>query len=270
MRRLLAVLGGDVSRSLSPLLHRAAADALGLDLAYVPVSCRDPAHFVRAVEALQTLGALGANVTTPFKAEAMALCRHLTPTAEAIGAVNTLSFEESTIRGDNTDGPGLLALLRGLPPASLERVQILGAGGSARAAAWAVAQAGCGSLVVTARRSAEEVAALGGGRGAPLGPVPGATLVVSTLPGEPGLARRIADHLDVAARPVVLDLAYRSRAEASFFCQAAWELGLAASDGRGLLIEQGALAFAGWTGQALPLVRAAMRAAMGFGDPDHG
>ncbi|MEL6188496.1 MAG: shikimate dehydrogenase, partial [Myxococcota bacterium] len=139
---LLAVLGGDVSRSFSPLIHEAASRALGYRLAYLGVSAHDSRDFEEKVAALQTLGALGANVTIPFKQDANVVCGERSEVARSIGAVNTLVFRgDGVIEGDNTDGPGLVRCLEELGHERLEAVRILGAGGAARAAAWAAAHA---------------------------------------------------------------------------------------------------------------------------------
>jgi shikimate dehydrogenase len=212
MRRLLAVLGQDVSKSLSPVLHRAAADRAGLDIAYVPISCRDAGHFDRVVDALAVVDALGANVTIPYKTRALERSSVVGPEAEAIGAVNTLTFRtDGTIRGDNTDGPGMIDVLRRAPGIEEASVQILGAGGVARAVAWALRAMGITDFTVCARRleQAEALVSAFGGRSAPLAPVEGATLVVSTLPGTPELAERAStEWIAHTPEPLVLDLAY--------------------------------------------------------------
>lgn len=277
-RRLAAVLGRDVARSLSPVLHGAAAAALGVDLAYVPVKARDPARFGECVDALVTLGALGANVTAPYKAAALARADRVSAEAQRIGAVNTLTFGPTGVAGHNTDGPGLRRALEQLPEAALERVQVLGAGGAARAAVWALDAVGAKEIVVTARRNALAVADLVGARSQALEAVPGVTLVISTLPGDPELAKAAAaDWIDGARRPIVYDLAYgaarvpaengrpaRLEARDSALVQAARGLGLKACDGRVMLVEQAALAFRIWTGAPLEPVRSAMGAALGL------
>ncbi len=268
MKRLFAVLGDRVQRSLSPLLHTEAGLACNIDLAYVPVVCADRAHFHRAVDALRTIGAGGANVTIPYKEEALALCDRMTPTATRIGAINTLTFTESgAVEGTNTDGPALERLFAAMPQAARGRVQILGAGGAARAAAWALKTAGATEVIVTARspsaRSA--VAAPFGASASPLGPVPRATMIVSSLPGTPDLAQQILrDWVDVGARPYVYDLAYGSLDSPSPLVEEARNLGLVAADGLSMLVEQAALALSIWTQRApAPLLRA-MKAAVGL------
>lgn len=269
MRRLLAVIGRDVSGSLSPHIHRAAADALEIDVAYVPISVRDSTHFGLAVDALRCIGALGANVTIPYKTPALVLSDRVSTTATEIGAVNTLTFaSDGRIQGDNTDGPGLLRVLSNLAPGTFERVQIIGAGGAAKAAAWAVAQLDCGSVHVTARRGAEAVAALAGGEAHGLERIAGVTLVVSAVPGDPALARSVlADYVDDRQRPVVCDLAYGGLDRESPLALLARSAQLVAFDGRSMLAEQGALALSLWTGGELARIRAAMREALAL--PPH-
>ena len=265
MKRLLAVLGRDVSRSLSPLLHGAAASECGLEVAYVPVSCPDAEHFHRAVHALETLGAIGCNVTIPYKHDAMAMADHVSTTAKEIGAVNTLTFSDGgRIQGDNTDGPGLVRVYRALPPGTLARVQILGSGGAAKAAAWAASHAGAEEIHVCARKDADQVSTTGA-RAHGLGKIKGATLVVSALPNDRELAKKIlSSWIDEASRPYVLDLAYGDLENESPLVLGARAAGLSSSDGRAMLVEQAALSLALWTGGEVSRIRAAMRRSIGL------
>ncbi len=271
MRRLAAVLGRDVSQSLSPLLHNTAAAQLDLQVAYVPVSCGDTAKFGEAVRALGVLGAVGANVTVPYKRAALALAQEVSSSAQEIGAVNTLTYAEDRLQGDNTDGPGMVRALSRLSQSRLERVQILGAGGAARAVAWALARLGAREVIVTARRNAEPVAELAGGEARTLEAVPDATLVISTLPGDVAIAREaIRAWVDTGAKPLIYDLAYGTlgaKAEDSPLVLAAKLEGLRAQDGRVLLVEQAALSLSLWTGCDVSRARSVMGAALGISDP---
>lgn len=244
----LAVLGRDVSRSLSPRIHAAAIEALGLELEYTAISCptREDFHQVIDARALR-----GANVTIPYKAEAYARATIRTPAAIEIGAVNTLTFDGETIEGDNTDGPGLEAVLLALPASSLERVQLLGDGGAAKAARWALARAGAKEVIGSARRTGT------------LGPVEGATLILSTLPSDPEL--RFERFVDLARRPFILDAAYAIDGETPLVALARAH-GLDAQDGRAMLAEQGARSLRRWTGGDLSLIRAAMFAVLYSGN----
>src|SRR5688572_33288167 len=136
---LAGVLGFPVRHSRSPAMMNAAFAALGLDWRYVKLPVA-PARFEETARALPGSGYRGANVTIPHKLAAHALADELTPAAAAIGAANTLSFEEGRVVADNTDAGGLLdALGEGLPGC---RALVLGAGGAGRAAVWALGEAG--------------------------------------------------------------------------------------------------------------------------------
>lgn len=266
---LLAVLGDDVSRSLSPRIHEAASRAMGYHLAYLPISAHDSRDFEEKVDALRVLGALGANVTRPYKIDANTVCGERSAVAKIIGSVNTLIFRsDGLIEGDNTDGPGLLELLRSYGPERLEVVRILGAGGAARAVAWAAREAGAKTLEVAARR-AEDARAVA----EPFSAVPTAletgtppSLVVSTLPNDDHLAvEAVSRWIDASSAPMVLDLAYNEPDAPPPLVRAAREAGLDADDGLALLVEQGALSFSRWTGAPVEPVREAMYAALGRG-----
>ena len=152
----LGVLGWPVAHSRSPAMHNAALRAVGLTgwrYQRLPVA---PELFAETVRALPGAGFAGANVTIPHKEAALALADEATAAARAIGAANTLTFAPGgAIAADNTDAPGLLAALGDLRPRS---ALILGAGGSARAVAYALAQAG--AAVAVWNRTPERARAL--------------------------------------------------------------------------------------------------------------
>jgi shikimate dehydrogenase len=140
MKRL-AVLGHPISHSRSPAMQNAALEALGLgdEWRYEALNI-DPAEFAERTRELPRRGFVGVNVTIPHKGAALALADEASEAAEGIGAANTLSFSDGVIRADNTDAPGLLAALPG--PVEGSNALVLGAGGSARAAVWALAGQG--------------------------------------------------------------------------------------------------------------------------------
>jgi shikimate dehydrogenase len=140
MKRL-AVLGHPVSHSRSPAMQNAALEALGLagEWGYAAIEV-EPADFAARTRALPEQGFVGVNVTIPHKEAALELADEGSEEAERIGAANTLSFREGVIHADNTDASGLLASLP--DPVEGRRALVLGAGGSARAAAWALAEQG--------------------------------------------------------------------------------------------------------------------------------
>jgi len=262
MKGLLAVLGQDVRNSLSPRLHMAAAAACGLDIRYLALSCPREADFFEMVDVLRTLQARGCNVTIPYKVQAFEMADEQSEAALALGVANTLKFEDGKILADNTDGLGLKRVLEDLHPSCLRKVQILGAGGAARAAVWAAAALGAKEIVVCARRNAELVAGLAPdtGRGSDLKPVEGVSLVISSLPNDPKLAEEALNHwIDLRDRPTLVDLAYGGLERQSPLTELAEAKNLAAQDGRGMLVEQAALSLATWIGgQVSENIRTAM------------
>ena len=157
MKRL-AVLGQPIAHSRSPAMQTAALEDLGLagEWSYEAIEM-PPADFAELTQALPAEGFVGANVTIPHKEAALALSGDASPAATEIGAANTLSFLDDRIRADNTDAPGLIAALPA--PPSGKRSLVLGAGGSARAAIWALSRQGAGVEVWnrTAERGDEVV-----------------------------------------------------------------------------------------------------------------
>jgi shikimate dehydrogenase len=249
----LGVLGWPVAHSRSPAMHNAALQAVGLTgwrYQRLPVS---PALFEETVRALPGAGFAGANVTIPHKQAALAHADEATATARAIGAANTLTFApDGAIAADNTDAPGLLAALGERRPAS---ALILGAGGSARAAAYALSRAG--AAVAVWNRTPERARALAADLGvqAVAAPVPADVLVNCTSVGltDPSSTFK---NLPVSADSVgeyacVVDLVYR--AGDTVLAQEARRRGSQVIDGLEILVQQGALSFEGWTGRAAPL-----------------
>ena len=120
-------------------MMNAAFEALGLDWRYLALAV-PPEWFAVTVRALAGSGYRAANVTIPHKLAALELADELSDTARAIGAVNTLTLhEDGRIAGDNTDAGGMIDALGEPPPPT---ALVLGAGGAARAAAWALREAG--------------------------------------------------------------------------------------------------------------------------------
>jgi shikimate dehydrogenase len=257
--RVACVIGDPVEHSRSPLMHNAAAAALGLDRVYVALRVA-AADLELAVRGLAALGFDGANVTLPHKAAAAALCDELGAEARDAGAVNTLSFAAGVMRGDLTDGLGLIAALPEVP----ERALVLGAGGSTRAAAAALLRAGTRQLTIVARRP--EAAAELAGSLAALEPAarveaaavvpaePGGLLVNCTPVGGIADLKGLPAPADVIERmDAVADFAYRADGSPTPLAAAALAAGLPVVDGLELLVRQGALSFQRWTGIEPPL-----------------
>jgi len=256
----LGVLGWPVAHSRSPAIHNAALAAMGLaDWHYqrLPVP---PMLLEETVRALGPAGFRGANVTIPHKAAALQLATEASRTAREIGAANTLTFgEEGRISAENTDAPGLIAAL-GFSPRGMS-AQVLGAGGSARAAVWALLDAGADPVWVwnrTAER-AERVAVELGAR-ASGSPRPADLLVNCTSVGlsveRSATEDRALNQLGLTGDQVgdyshVADLVYRTGSTP--LLAAAQHRGVATTDGLEILIAQGALSLESWTACVVPL-----------------
>jgi shikimate dehydrogenase len=262
MKRL-AVLGHPVGHSRSPVMHTAALAGLGLtdEWSYEAIDLA-PDEFERRAREMPGEGFVGANVTIPHKGAALSLADSLSETAREIGAANTLSFEAGEIRADNTDAQGLLDALPQSP--GDKRALVLGAGGAARAAVWALVREGAEVAVWnrTPLRAEHLCAELGG---APVATPDQAAyeLIVNTsavgLHGEDPFAELPLDPSGFAAGQVVLDLVYGERP--SPLLAAAEAAGASGVGGIEVLVRQGALSLRIWTGRepSLEAMRAAAR-----------
>ncbi|MEW6244023.1 MAG: shikimate dehydrogenase [Bacillota bacterium] len=148
--RAAAVLGHPVRHTLSPVMHNSALSHLGLDAVYLAL---DPGPCLGdSVRTLARCGFVGFNITVPFKEDALASVDWLDPTARALQCVNVIKRDEGALEGYNTDVYGVQQSLK---EADIElrgrRVVILGAGGAARAAAYACCKAGAREVVVVNR-----------------------------------------------------------------------------------------------------------------------
>ena len=239
-------------------MHQAGYDALGLsEWSYDRIDV-DPAGLEAFVAGLPASGLRGVNVTIPHKAAVIPLCAELSDEAARAGSVNTLLVEPGGVRGETTDGRGLLWALGPQDPGE---ALILGAGGAASAAAVALADAGW-SVAVSARR-AEAAGALGFAV-TQWPPTDLPQLVVHATPiGQAGDPDRLpVDPALLRSDMTVVDLAYLGDGRPTALCRAAAAAGATVVDGIDVLIGQGILAFELFTGRAAPVeaMRAAARA----------
>jgi shikimate dehydrogenase len=262
--RVVGVIGDPVTHSLSPTLHNAAFEALGLDWVYVafPVPRGGGAGAVAAVTAL---GLAGLNVTMPHKEDVAGACDELTDDAADLRSVNTVvALPGGRTLGDSTDGPGFLDALAvdGIDVAG-RPVLVLGAGGAARAVVLALGRAGATVTVAARRPDAAEAAAVlaPGARAIPIGavdPSPYALVVNATPLGMSGGDALPVDPDALHSELVVVDLVYHP-ADTPLLT-AARAKGALAVNGLGMLLHQAARSFTQWTGQPAPLE--AMRTAV--------
>jgi shikimate dehydrogenase len=260
----LAVIGHPVAHSRSPDMQTAALSDLGLagEWTYGAIDVA-PEDFEATIAELSAAGEYaGVNITVPHKEAALTMADEASEGARAIGAANTLTFRDGQIVADNTDAGGLLRSLPHLPDG--ERALVLGAGGAARAAIWALADVGA-NVDVWNRTQAkgEELAAhFKVGFVEHLNPADYALIVNTTavgLAGEDAFA-----HLPLTADSfepgqVVLDMVYTE--EPSSLLAAAAAAGATTVDGLEMLVQQGALSMRIWTGEepSIEAMRTAVR-----------
>ena len=171
---VVGLIGSGIGPSLSPQLHEAEADALGLRYVYrrldLDVLGKAPEEVGELVRAAQLAGYDGLNITHPCKQLVIEHLADLSPDARALGAVNTVVFTEGRAVGHNTDWSGFARNVdRGLPDAAMDRVVLLGAGGAGAAVAHALLTLGTDRLTVLdvdAARATELARALTGRFGA--------------------------------------------------------------------------------------------------------
>jgi 3-dehydroquinate dehydratase/shikimate dehydrogenase len=257
--RVYGVLGSDVARSLSPVLHNRAFEARGLDAVYVPLQAEALEPFVHALPALDLAGF---SVTRPYK---VAMLDHLDAVEEAsavCGSVNTVVVKNGALQGSTTDGAGVLIPLRRRIEVKGRSVVILGAGGAARAAALAL------------RRKGARVTLLGrdllqaGDAAQAAGCAHGALKDVATYPWDilinatPIGSATNPDLTPVPARlhrpgTIVFDMVYDPLA--TRFLREAQAAGCTIIDGLEMLLSQAIVQFETWTGLEAPVE--AMRSA---------
>lgn len=282
--KLVAVLGDPVAHSLSPRMHNAAFAAGGMNWRYVAFRVPKSA-LPAALRGLAALGFAGCNITVPHKEAAASAMDELDPLAARIGAVNTVRVAGDRLQGFNTDAPGVLDALRNDGRAVLEgsTCVVAGAGGGARAAAYALAGVARGVTVLNRTESRARglvqglTAAFPGGdfRTGDLSSegitaaLDGADVLVhatsATMSAAMGGGGGRAEWLEPVARSlrpgcVVLDMVYTP--VWTDLLDAAKRAGATPVNGLAMLVYQGARSFELWTGRAAPVD--VMREAVGL------
>jgi len=254
--RWAAVIGDPVAHSLSPLMHNAWLEQAGLDGEYraIRVLEHNAADEIRAL--LDAPACCGVNVTLPHKETALAQADEASDSAAAIGAANTLTLRSGRIYADNTDEAGFIdGLRRQAPGLSLTgaRVLILGAGGAARAAVYALNKAGARVKIANRTRSrAEALAEALGGDAVSWPPrLDGETLIVNaTAVGLDGVETPLPSFDGAAPDAAAYDLIYNPLETP--FLRAARAEGLTGIDGLDMLIGQARPAFKAFFGAPPP------------------
>jgi shikimate dehydrogenase len=264
--RAACLIGWPAAHSRSPLIHHYWLRTLGIEGGY-NIEAVPPEGFAEFVLHLSTHGFVGANVTLPHKERALALS---TPDARAraVGAANTLWYDNGELRSTNTDIEGFINNLDAAASGwdAAEQALVLGAGGSSRAVVFGLIERGI-KRVHLANRTIDRAHTLADQFGASVHPVawdaigdlmPGAGLVVNTtslgMHGQPAL------EIDLSRLPshaVVADLVYVPLETA--LLAAARTRGLKTADGLGMLLHQAVRGFELWFGQR-PKVTPELRA----------
>jgi shikimate dehydrogenase len=266
----LGVIGSPIAHSLSPIMHRAALDALGRrDVTYDAIEIA-PHALEGELERLARDGYVGLNVTVPHKTSVLAHLARIDDVAREIGAVNTLLRDGERWIGTNTDAVGFARSLddAGVRP---RRVVVLGAGGAARAVVVALRDAH--EIVIAARNveAARDLACLHPNARAESIDDPvaydGADLLVQATSAMLGAhASRFTDAIPIerlAPHATVVDLVYRPRE--TLLLARARASGLVTVDGVGMLVHQGAASLERWLGvhASIATMRAAVIGALG-------
>jgi len=258
----LGLIGYPLGHSLSPKIHTAALKACGLEGEYslFPIAPDEKQGLKDLLNRVRSGEIHGLNVTIPHKQNVIEYMDELTPTAQAIGAVNTIYMRENNLVGDNTDAPGFLSDLKRFLCEQSKFVNrksavVLGAGGSARAVVYALLNDSW-SVTLAARRleQAEELAQsftnyeLQVANFTNFQPSTCDLLVNTTPVGmSPNTDQSpLPENATLPVDGIVYDLVYNPRE--TKLVRDARSQGLRASTSLGMLIEQAALAFEIWTG----------------------
>lgn len=253
------MLGYPSKHSKSPAMHNAGFAEACVDAVYVALTVA-PADLQTTVSALRATDCIGASVTVPHKLAVVAMCDELSPIAKQIGAVNTLEFrDDGTLVGHNTDAPGFVRAFEEASATSFagKRVVILGGGGAARAVDAGVRQAAASSVDVVVRS-------------------PSNVSWAKASPWEAGELEQLLVNCDVLIDCTSMGLSAESEANppcpipvaklpaSAIVCSLVYhrktallaeaeDAGLQTVDGAGMLLYQGAIAFALWTGCEAPI-----------------
>ena len=271
----LAVIGYPVKHSASPRMHQPALDEAGVTARYIAVEV-EPGRVSEAFSRMRDLGFIGCNITVPHKFEALKTCDQLDTAAEMLGAVNTVSFSPTSIKGTNTDGYGFEhavaeALQTGIQDSS---IFIAGAGGGAGGAIAAHCVMAGARRVVLANRTLSKLDPLIArisGHGTEVIAVSLNDVTLPELASQCGLVVNTSSlglrHEDSSPVPAecfhsgqaVFDTIYQP--PLTEFLRLAENAGARIANGKGMLLHQGVKAFTTWFPESTP--EAAMRRGLG-------
>ncbi len=273
-----AVLGHPIGHTLSPVMHNASIEAIGMDAIYLAFDV-EPRRLIEVLQIMQVMGFGGINLTIPHKEIAFRELDHLDDSARMLGAVNTVQFDGDTMVGHNTDGYGFLKAMDEAfgEPVEGASMFVLGCGGAGRAVALTAAREGVSRVVLAdvdesrCRHAADDIAKASGDVVVDIVTNPrrqteacrGCDIVVQATPV--GMKQDDAPLLNADAFTKdqrAFDLIYMYP-ETVFMREAALG-GARTANGLGMLLHQGARSFEIWTGRepSVDAMRAALEAAV--------
>ncbi|WP_378956349.1 shikimate dehydrogenase [Pelosinus sp. sgz500959] len=264
--KTLGILGCPVGHSLSPLMHNAAFAALTLDYIYVPLPV-EPDHLGQAIAGLKAMGFVGMNVTIPHKVTVMPYLDEIHPSAQLTGAVNTIVIKNGKCIGYNTDGQGFIQSLTAKSITIKDKTAvIMGAGGAARAVVYGLLEYGIKKVIVGTRnvakaqefvklfpKSRSKIEGCNWETESFIQALQECDILINCTPI--GMSSNKETQLPIQWHHIksdaaVCDLIYNP-SPTDFLVQAEMR-GHIIMDGKGMLVEQGALAFELWTGEKAP------------------
>lgn len=265
----IGVIGSPVAHSLSPKIHNAALQSLGLDITYELWETSEE-NLSERIAMLHAPDVLGANVTVPFKQKVIPLLDEIEGFAREVGAVNTIIKRNGLLIGTNTDAEGfIIPLAKELNKLQLDfpqvRTLIIGAGGASRAIAFALAKAGSRNITIVNRtlESARELAhslslfsaQINVDTYATISSLEGFNCIINAtsigMAGGPRPNEQPCDLAGVSSSALVVDIVYAPKE--TLFLKSAQDLNLPRLGGIPMLIQQAALSFELWTGEEAPL-----------------
>jgi len=255
LKKICCLIGDPVEHSLSPLIHNAGYQALGINYVYVSFQVKD---IKRAIAGIRGLGIRGASVTMPYKTSVIKYIDKIAPLAEEIGAVNTIVNDDGVLTGYNTDGDGALQALEEITSLRGKKAVLIGSGGAASAIAVGLKKRGVKLVVLNrtedkAKKLARQVNAEDSGGLKKLPLVASADILINAT--SVGIWPRVNESIIpkdlLHNRLTVLDVVYNPK-ETRLLAEAR-ERGCAIVYGYKMLLYQAAMQFELFTGYQPPL-----------------
>ena len=253
---LCGIIGKPVDHSMSPAIHNAAFEELGLNYGYLAFNVDDVEGAIRGMRSLKIRGF---SVTMPHKVEVIQYLDEIDPVAKQIGAVNTVVNTDGTLKGYNTDWVGFTRSLEAVTPIQGKKIAILGAGGAARALAFGIKEKGGDMTILNRAQEIDMAESLATEIGCAWGAlsqietIRNADIVVNaTLLGMPPHDEKtVVEARHLHAGQVVYDVVYNPM-ETRLLREATAQ-GCRVAPGYEMLLLQGVAQFELWTGKSAPV-----------------